>query len=486
MPTVSLPQTPNLGQLKEQAKELQSAWRAGDAVALAQVAEHYPAALPGADGPGDLKLSTARNRHRPPLRLRELAQVEASCGTGRPLHPRPRSGRTVGRPPRGVPASGVSQLRRRRARTVGGGWPASGRGPRSVKVEHPPRRRPGRRRLGRPDPERRPDPGGPHGRTLPVGAVDLSGLRPPRSEDLRGGRLATARLLLAAGADPNAGYLWHGLPEPIHRPDRRVRRRRARSAPPAPTPPLATRSPACCWRQEPTPTTARRSTTGCSDLATITSNCSSSSDWAGATAALGGRDSETRSTHRPRWCGTSCSGPSSTTSARRVRLLADHGVDLRSPFDDGHTPSETALLNGNPAVADLLVSAGASPPELTASDAFVAAALQGDRGAVERMAPDVIDEVGARRPGLIVWAAANGRIGAVAVLARSASTSTRPAGRPSHRAALGDRPAPGRLSRRRGPGRAAGHPRCGPGQARHALPLDSPWVGPVLQPAGRR
>jgi hypothetical protein len=27
--------------------------------------------------------------------------------------------------------------------------------------------------------------------------------------------LETARLLLAAGADPDAGYLWHGLPSPF-------------------------------------------------------------------------------------------------------------------------------------------------------------------------------------------------------------------------------------------------------------------------------
>jgi hypothetical protein len=36
-----------------------------------------------------------------------------------------------------------------------------------------------------------------------------------RDEARRAATLNSARLLLAAGADPNAGYLWHGRPSPF-------------------------------------------------------------------------------------------------------------------------------------------------------------------------------------------------------------------------------------------------------------------------------
>ena len=51
MPTVPLPDRPNLEQLKKQARDLQRAIRAADARAIAQVAEHHP------DGPGSMTLA---------------------------------------------------------------------------------------------------------------------------------------------------------------------------------------------------------------------------------------------------------------------------------------------------------------------------------------------------------------------------------------------------------------------------------------------
>ena len=54
------------------------------------------------------------------------------------------------------------------------------------------------------------------GGPLPVGAAALPRLRAARPARLPGQRSsAAARLLLDAGADPNAGYLWHGLPTPF-------------------------------------------------------------------------------------------------------------------------------------------------------------------------------------------------------------------------------------------------------------------------------
>lgn len=98
--------------------------------------------------------------------------------------------------------------------------------------------------------------------------------------------------------------------------------------------------------------------------------------------------------------------------ARRVRLLADHGVDLSRPFTDlrssrgtARTPAETALLAGRGDLADEIVARGAAAPMLDPVDTFVAAVLAGDGDAVRRTPPPVVERVRAARPGLPVWAA---------------------------------------------------------------------------------
>ena len=62
-----------------------------------------------------------------------------------------------------------------------------------------------------------------------------------RIDDPGAGRntVGVARLLLDHGADPDAGYLWDGLPVALHRPHRRVRRGRGRPATPRPVARLA-------------------------------------------------------------------------------------------------------------------------------------------------------------------------------------------------------------------------------------------------------
>jgi len=42
----------------------------------------------------------------------------------------------------------------------------------------------------------------------------------------------------------------------------------------------------------------------------------------------------------------------------RVRLLAEHGVDVRAPFADGRTPAEVAALAGDPEAVAILVGRG--------------------------------------------------------------------------------------------------------------------------------
>jgi ankyrin repeat protein len=108
----------------------------------------------------------------------------------------------------------------------------------------------------------------------------------------------------------------------------------------------------------------------------------------------------------------------------RVRLLAEHGTDFVSPFPDGNTPCAAAMSSGSRATADLLVELGASRPELGIVDAFVATALAGDRSGIDRILAgaadvdvDVVEQVRSRRPALIVWAAATHHTEAVRLLA---------------------------------------------------------------------
>ncbi|MFI9381328.1 ankyrin repeat domain-containing protein [Kutzneria sp. NPDC052558] len=86
----------------------------------------------------------------------------------------------------------------------------------------------------------------------------------------------------------------------------------------------------------------------------------------------------------------------------RVHLLVDNGVEL----PDGIV--RLALLNGNNDIAAYLEQAGAPAGELDPVSEFVAAVLSG--GDAD---PSVAVQARAARPGLVVWAAANGRLDAV-------------------------------------------------------------------------
>ncbi|MDE1148202.1 MAG: ankyrin repeat domain-containing protein [Azospirillaceae bacterium] len=71
----------------------------------------------------------------------------------------------------------------------------------------------------------------------------------------------------------------------------------------------------------------------------------------------------------------------------RVRWLLDHGADARGVnFYSGLPVIKHAVLGGYGAVADLLVHHGATRPQLTAAEAFVAAVAAGDTATVDRLA----------------------------------------------------------------------------------------------------
>ncbi len=112
----------------------------------------------------------------------------------------------------------------------------------------------------------------------------------------------------------------------------------------------------------------------------------------------------------------------------RARLLVEHGADFLTPYaapggrptglrtSHGKTPAEVAALSGCPEMASWLVAQGAKPPALTGPDALIAAVMAGDRDAVAGLREHA-EAARAQRPGLMVWAAARGRRDSVAMLA---------------------------------------------------------------------
>jgi ankyrin repeat protein len=113
----------------------------------------------------------------------------------------------------------------------------------------------------------------------------------------------------------------------------------------------------------------------------------------------------------------------------RVRLLAEHGADLRTPFEageerlvrcynasDGRTPAEVAALCGCLAVLDYLAEQGVPRPAAEGADGLIAAVLAGDRRTAQRLAGHA-GAARAQRPGLTVWAASRRAWDAIPLLA---------------------------------------------------------------------
>ena len=136
--------------------------------------------------------------------------------------------------------------------------------------------------------------------------------------------------------------------------------------------------------------------------------------------------------------------------ADRVRLLVEHGVDVRSPFTTrsfgiapqhvGRTPVDLARLTGSTDVAEVLVAAGVEVPDLDPVDAIVAAVLAGDLTTAEqlRRADDgLLRRVADERPVLVLDAVATGR-------PSSGRDGHRPEVRPERRGRSRSRPVHGR------------------------------------------
>ena len=230
--------------------------------------------------------------------------------------------------------------------------------------------------------------------------------------------LSSARMLLAAGADPNAGYLWHGLPTPF------------------------TVLTGAFGQGELGPVRQPRHPHSLALARLLLEAGADPNDGQGLYNRMFEPDNDHLELLLAFGLGTGDGGPwrrrlgdaldSPAEMIRgqlawaithgmteRVRLLTEHGADLTAPLD-GVTATSMAATTGHPDLVDYLVAHGAPPLDLAPADAFVAAVLAADRARLGTLLadhPGLAGELRAARPALVTWAAACGSLAAVEILA---------------------------------------------------------------------
>jgi ankyrin repeat protein len=230
--------------------------------------------------------------------------------------------------------------------------------------------------------------------------------------------LGSARLLLDAGADPNAGYLWHGLPTPFTvltgvfgegelGPVRQPRHPHS----------IALARLLLEAGADPNDGQAlynRMFEPGDDHLELLLEFGLGAGDGGPWRARLGDALAAPAELVRGELAWAVTHG-----LADRVRLLVSHGADVAAPFDDGVTVTSMAATTGHPELIDYLVGHGAPALDLAPEDAFVAAALAVDRARMGRLLadhPGLAGRLRSARPALVTWAAAGGSPTAVEFL----------------------------------------------------------------------
>ena len=425
MPTTSLRTDPDLGQLRKKARELQRAVRAGDPDALALVAEFHPDAPPSAAFPlSAAQLVLARHYGFASWpRLRRHVEIVTS---------------SIWQPKRPAPGDDLAAAF---LRLSCGGYPTTDGGDRARDLR-------AARDLLTHHPEL-------PARSLAVAAAcaDVASVRrhlandpslatrisepygwPPllyqayARHDPRVGTdatLETARLLLEAGADPNEGRFWHGLPRPST----------------VLSGALASGVVDFGEVQHPRALAFARLLLEAGadpDDGSVTMLEAEKNDAFLDLLFEFGLGQDTNGRWR-RLLGDQLTPLASTLRfllyfaieqdrGHSVALLAQYGVDFASPFTDLRqffqapnrwpegTPTAVALVNGNRELGRQLADLGAPMPELTSPDGFVAAVMAGDAAAVRSADPAVVAAVRSVWPGLPVWAASRGVLESVPLL----------------------------------------------------------------------
>jgi ankyrin repeat protein len=407
MPTIPLPQDPDLGQLRNQARELQRAVRAGDVSALALVAEFHPAPPLSVMFPlSAAQLVLARQYDFTSwARLQRYVRIIAARSW------------TPGKPP--PDHEPLPDRFLRLACLTYSDDSASGRAAAArLLAEHPELPAVSLpvaaacadveqvRRFLAADPSLATATAGPHGWS------PLLYQAYARHDPLIGleATMQTAELLLASGADPDDGRFWHGLPTPFT----------------VLTGVLGSGEQNQPWHRHSIPFARLLLEAGAdpNDGQTLYNRMFGRND---DHLVLLFEFGLGRGGDGPwyRLLGDALESPAlmlrnllwwavSHDQRRRVALLAASGVDVIAPFGDlrrgvdERTPVEEALLNGHRELARELLELGARPPRLTPADAFVAAVMAGAPAAVREVDPAVLAAVHQTRPGLLAWAARRG------------------------------------------------------------------------------
>src|SRR5579863_719586 len=409
MPVIPLPDEPNFEQLRKQAKDLRRAVLAGDPAALAEIAEHFP------DGTGEV-----------PLRRAQLMVARRyGFGSWARLKRHVEVIEHYSRFPDRVEDDGAladTFLRLACLAYAEGDQPERWAQARRLLAEHPEitgesvhaaaaaADTTALRRFLDADPAAARLEGGPF-RWEPLLYLAYARHDPTIEADAV---LTAARLLLDAGADPNAGYLWHGLTSPF------------------------TVLTGVFGEGELGPVRAPRHPHSLALARLLLEAGADPND--GQT--LYNRMFEPGNDHLEllfefglgtgdggpwrRRLGDALGSPAEMLCGQlawaithgmteRVRLLVEHGVDVTAPLD-GVTVTSMAATTGHADLVDYLVAHGAPPPDLPPAEAFVAAALAGDRERLGRLLaadPGLAASVRTARPALITWAAACGNPAAV-------------------------------------------------------------------------
>jgi len=411
-----LPDEPSLEQLRNQAKDLRRAVLAGAPDALTEVAEHYP------DAPAPFPLHAAQ------LVVARRYGFGSWARLKRHVEVIERYSRFPDRMTAGPPASLADRFLRLVSLCYADDQPERWAEGRSLLAAHPEITAgdahaaaaaadvASLRRILAADPAAARREGGPF-RWQPLFYLAYARHDPQIGED---SVLTSARLLLDAGADPNAGYLWHGLPTPFTvltgafgegelGPVRQPRHPHS----------LALARLLLQAGADPNDGQAlynRMFEPGHDHLELLFEFGLGTGDGGPWRRRLGDALDTPAQMLRGELAWAITHG-----MTERVRLLVSHGADVTSRFDGGATTTSMAATTGHPDLIDYLVAHGAPPLGLDPAEAFVAAALAADRGSLDRLLaehPGLAGQVRAARPALITWAAACGRPEAVEILAR--------------------------------------------------------------------